>query len=71
MKTLTAYIEYDEHTKLYVGLIPGLPGVHTQAETLDELNKNIKEVIELCIEENPDLLKDMPKFIGVQQIEVA
>lgn len=71
MKTLTAYIEYDEQTKLYVGLIPGLPGVHTQAETLDELNKNIKEVLELCMEENPDLLKDIPKFIGVQQIEVA
>ena len=71
MKTLTAYIEYDEQTKLYVGLIPGITGAHTQAETLDELNKNLKEVLELCLEENPDLLKDTPKFIGVQQIEVA
>ncbi|HBG48448.1 MAG TPA: type II toxin-antitoxin system HicB family antitoxin [Cyanobacteria bacterium UBA9971] len=71
MKTLTAYIEYDEQTKLYVGLIPGIVGAHTQGETLDELNKNLKEVLELCIEENPDLLKDTPKFIGVQQIEVA
>ena len=68
MKTLTAYIEYDEQTKLYVGLIPGIVGAHTQGETLDELNKNLKEVLELCIEENPDLLKDTPKFIGVQQI---
>jgi len=68
MKTLTAYIEYDEQTKLYFGLIPGIVGAHTQGETLDELNKNLKEVLELCIEENPDLLKDTPKFIGVQQI---
>jgi predicted RNase H-like HicB family nuclease len=55
MKTLTAYIEYDEQTKLFVGLIPGITGAHTQAETLDELNKNLKEVLELYIEENPDL----------------
>ena len=68
MKTLTAYIEYDEQTKLYVGLIPGIIGAHTQSETLDELNKNLKEVLELCIEENPDLLKDAPKFIDAQQI---
>ena len=71
MKTLTAYIEFDQKTKLYVGLIPGVTGVHTQAKTLDELNKNLQEVLELCIEENPDLLKDVPKFVGVQQIEVA
>lgn len=71
MKTFTAYIEYDEHTKLYVGIIPGIEGVHTQAETIDELNMNLREVLELCVEENPDLLKDLPRFIGVQQIEVA
>ncbi len=71
MKTLTAFIEYDDNTNLYVGLIPGLTGVHTQAASLDELNRNLKEVIDLCIEENPDLLKNIPKFIGVQQIEVA
>ncbi len=71
MKTLTAYIEYDEETKLYVGIIPGIPGAHSQGKTLDELNKNMKEVIELCREENPENFMDLPKFIGVQQIEVA
>jgi predicted RNase H-like HicB family nuclease len=71
MKTLTAYIEYDEETRLYVGIIPGIPGVHSQAKTLDELNKNLKEVIELCKEENPDAFVELPRFIGLQQIEVA
>lgn len=71
MKTLTAYIEYDEQTRLYVGMIPGITGAHSQGKTIDELNKNLKEVLELCIGENPDLLRDIPKFIGVQQIEVA
>ncbi|MFH0701929.1 MAG: type II toxin-antitoxin system HicB family antitoxin [bacterium] len=71
MKTLTAYIEYDNETELYVGIVPGIPGVHSQGETLDELNRNLKEVLELCLEENKDLLNSLPRFIGIQQIEVA
>ncbi len=51
MPTLTAYIEKDPETGLYVGIVPGIPGAHTQAETLDELQENLKEVIELCLEE--------------------
>ncbi len=51
MATFTAYIEFDPETKLYVGIVPGLPGAHTQGATLDELQENLKEVIELCLEE--------------------
>ena len=71
MKTFTAYIEYDPETKLYVGIVPGIPGAHTQGETLDELNKNIKEVLELCMAEQDDLDEMMPQFVGIQQIEVV
>jgi predicted RNase H-like HicB family nuclease len=70
-RTLTAYIEYDTETNLYIGLIPGIPGAHSQAETLDELQQNLKEVVELCLEENQKLLESLPRFVGVQQIEVA
>ena len=69
MISLVAYIEYDPEVGLYVGSVPALRGAHTQAETLDELNKNLKEVIELCLEENRDMLTDY-KFVGVQQVEV-
>jgi len=51
MKTFTAYIEWDPDTKLYVGIVPGIPGAHTQAATLDELRANLKEVLELCFDE--------------------
>jgi len=51
MRTFTAYIEFDPETKLYVGIVPGIPGAHTQAETLDELQANLREVLALCIEE--------------------
>jgi predicted RNase H-like HicB family nuclease len=39
-KTLTAYVEYDRKSKLYVGMVPGIRGAHTQAATLDELQDN-------------------------------
>ena len=71
MRTFTAYIEWDPETKLYVGSVPGIPGAHTQAGNLDELRINLKEVLELCLEEFHGDLSDLPTFVGVQQIEVA
>jgi predicted RNase H-like HicB family nuclease len=58
MTTFTAYIEFDEETKLYVGTVPGVPGVpgaYTQASSLDELRANLQEVLELCLEEQGEL----------------
>jgi len=51
MYKVVGYIERDPETGLYVEIVPGIPGAHTQAETLDELQKNLKEVVELCLEE--------------------
>ena len=52
MRTLTAYIEFDPETNLYVGFVPGVAGAHSQGATLDELHENLKEVLELCREED-------------------
>jgi predicted RNase H-like HicB family nuclease len=72
MQRITAYIERDLETGLYVAIVPGIRGAHTQAETLDELQKNLKEVIELCLEEmDPEAKKQLPEFVGIQQIEVV
>jgi len=49
-KTFVAHVEWDPETELYVGIIPGTTGAHTQGETLDELRKNLKEVLELCLD---------------------
>ncbi len=68
----TAQIERDVETGLYVGIVPNLPGAHTQGATLDELYQNLREVVELCLEELSDEeLNALPEFIGVQQISVA
>jgi len=71
MKTFTAYVELDAETGLYVGIVPGIPGAHTQAATLDELRQNLKEVLELCLEDSEWKGEAAPKFIGLQQIEVG
>jgi predicted RNase H-like HicB family nuclease len=71
MKTFTAYVEFDKETGLYIGIVPGVPGAHTQASTLDELQQNLKEVLELCLGELGEQPDSLPKFVGLQQIEVA
>jgi predicted RNase H-like HicB family nuclease len=65
----TVIIEKDEQANMFVGEVPGLAGCHTHGKTIDELMKNMREVIELCLDER-DKTIDLPKFVGVQQIEV-
>ncbi len=74
MKTyqFTAQIEKDQESGMYIGMIPNLPDAHSQARTLDELNHNLREVIELCIESmTEEELKNLPEFIGLQQFSIA
>ncbi len=71
MKSFTAYIEWDPETKLYVGTVPGIPGAHTQGASLDELHKNLKEVLELCLEEYAGPTKNLSRLIGLQQVEIS
>jgi predicted RNase H-like HicB family nuclease len=67
----TVIIEKDEQTNMFVGEVPGLPGCHTHGKTIDELMKNMREVIELCLDVERDSASELPKFVGVQQIEVT
>jgi predicted RNase H-like HicB family nuclease len=71
MTTLTAYIERDTETGLLVGIVPGVPGAHSQGATLDELTANLREVLELVLEEDAGLKERLPQFVGLQQIEIT
>jgi predicted RNase H-like HicB family nuclease len=64
-KKYSVLIEKDEDGFL-VADVPELEGCHTQAKNMDELLKRVKEVIELCKEDN----KPKNKFIGVQMVEL-
>lgn len=69
MKTYTAVVEKCPDTGLYVGYVPGFPGAHTQAETLDELQRNLHEVIDMLLEDGEPVLE--AEFIGTQMVAVA
>ncbi len=67
----TVIIEKDESADMYIGEVPGLSGCRTHGKTIDELMKNMQEVIELCLETEKEEAHELPKFVGVQQIEVS
>lgn len=66
MHSFTAVVEKCNETGLFVGYVPGFPGAHSQGETLDELNENLREVIEMLLEDGEPRLE--AEFIGTQSI---
>jgi predicted RNase H-like HicB family nuclease len=69
VRTFTAVVEKCPDTGLYIGYVPGFAGAHTQAETLDELQRNLREVIEMLLEEGEPSLEG--EFVGTQTVVVA
>jgi predicted RNase H-like HicB family nuclease len=69
MRTYTAVVERCPDSGLYVGHVPGFPGAHSQAETLDELNKNLQEVIEMLLEDGEPTLQT--QFVGTQTVTLG
>lgn len=68
MRTFTAIVERCPDTGLYVGYVPGFPGAHSQGATLDELNRNMVEVIEMILEDGEPQLE--AEFVGTQAVQV-
>jgi len=69
VRTFTAVVEKCPDTGLYIGYVPGFPGAHTQAETLDELQKNLQEVIGMLLEDGEPVLQG--EFVGTQLVSVG
>jgi predicted RNase H-like HicB family nuclease len=63
MRTFTAVVERCPDTGLYVGYIPGFAGAHSQGENLDELRKNLEEVVAMLLEDGEPHLQT--EFAGL------
>ena len=61
-------IERDEDG-YFVGEVPSLKACYAQGKTMDELLQNIREVIELCLEDH-NQAESVSKFVGVQKVSV-
>ena len=62
-------IERDEEG-YYIASVPQLPGCHTQARSLDEVTRRIREAVELCLEA-AGAPEQTLEFVGIQRITVA
>jgi predicted RNase H-like HicB family nuclease len=69
MRTFPIVVERDPQTGLLVGYVPGWPGAHTQAADTRELEENMREVIEMLLEDGEPSLES--EFIDVRSIQVA
>jgi hypothetical protein len=67
-KQFYVIIEQDEDG-IYIGEVPQLKACYSQGETIDELLRNIREVIEICLEEMEEETK-FSQFVGIQTISV-
>ena len=69
MNSYTVVVERCPRTGLYVGSVPGLPGAHSQAEDLDELHANMREVLAMLLEEGEPEMES--EFVGLQMLQVS
>ncbi|PKP62089.1 HicB family protein [Candidatus Atribacteria bacterium HGW-Atribacteria-1] len=65
---LPIIIELDEDG-YYIVSCPLFKGCHTYGETIDEALENIKEVIQMCLEETD--VEEINKFIGFRELEIV
>ena len=69
MRTFSVVVQRDPETGLLVGYVPGWPGAHTQAANNEELEQNLREVIEMLLEDGEPQLE--AEFVDVRTIQVA
>ena len=62
-------VEKDEDG-YYIASVPELLGCHTQAKTLDELTRRIKEAIQTYLETEGTRRKERIELVGFQFVEV-
>ena len=68
-RNFTVVIEQDDEGYL-VASVPDLPGCHTQARSLDDLLKRVREAISLCLEERGQNASVGLRLVGVHQVVV-
>ena len=68
MRTFPMVVERDPETELLVGYVPGWPGAHSQAADAAELEANLREVIEMLLEDGEPLGAEGPLEEGGRRL---
>lgn len=69
MRSYRFVVERDPETGVLVGYVPGWPGAHSQGSDMDELQQNLREVIEMLLEDGQPTLES--EFVDVLTVQVA
>jgi predicted RNase H-like HicB family nuclease len=68
MKSFQAVVEQCSATGLLVGWVPGMPGAHSQGDSLEELRVNLAEVISMLLEDGEPEVES--EFVGIETVNV-
>lgn len=66
---LPILVEQDEDN-YYIVSCPVFKGCHSYGATVEEALDNIKEVIDMCIEEEKERAPAVNRFVGFREIQV-
>jgi len=66
---LPILIEQDEDD-VFIVSCPVFKGCHSYGATVDEALGNIREVIDICINEDKEKASDLNRFVGFREIQV-
>ena len=69
MRSYRFVVERDPESGVLVGYVPGWPGAHTQGSDMEELQQNLREVIEMLLEDGQPTLES--EFVDVRTVQVA
>jgi len=69
MRSYRFVVERHPETGLLVGYVPGWPGAHSQGADMDELQQNLREVIEMLLADGQPALES--EFVDVRTVQVA
>lgn len=66
---LPILVEQDEDN-YYIVSCPVFKGCHSYGKTVDEALENIREVIDICVEEEKEKATEINRFVGFRELQV-
>ena len=67
---LPIILEQDEDG-YFIASCPLFKGCHSYGKTIEEAMINIKEAIEMCLEELEEKKENLNKFVGLMELEIS
>lgn len=67
---LPILVEQDEDN-VYIVSCPVFKGCHSYGKTIDEALVNIKEIIDMCIDEEKEKISEINRFVGFREMQVS